>query len=93
MIYPVTWSIGKREKLKQIVAELESEQGDRKVFVLAGFGDSYNTDGPFLKFIATQSLPAGKPIAVFFDGNTEPDEYRGLFYQARHTATVTDKPK
>lgn len=93
LVYPVTWNIGKREKLKQVVTDLESQPGGRKVFVLAGFGDSYNTDGPFLKFIATQSLPAGKPISVFFDGNTEPEEYRGLFYQARHNATVSGNPR
>jgi phosphoserine phosphatase len=91
LIYPVTWNIGKLERLRQIVAEIEGGPGAKKVFVLAGFGDSYNTDGPFLKFIATQSLPAGKPIAVFYVYNEapEPDEYKGLFYQARHNATVS----
>lgn len=59
--------------------------------MLAGFGDSYGTDGPFLRFIATQHLPAGQPIAVFYDGGAEPAEYKGLFYQARHAATVSDK--
>ena len=56
---------------------------------LAGFGDSYSTDDPFLKFFANQALPAGKPIAVFYGGNEEPEEFRGLFYQARHSATVS----
>lgn len=93
LIYPVTWNIGKREKLQQIVANLEAEPGGRKAYVLAGFGDSYNTDGPFLKFIATQSLPAGKPISVFYDGQVAPEEYRGLFYQARHRLTISDKPE
>jgi phosphoserine phosphatase len=91
VLYPVTWNIGKRERLQQSCAEVEKQTG-RKVFVLAGFGDSYNTDGPFLKFIATQSLPAGKPISVFYSEGPEPAEYRGLFYQARHFATVSDKP-
>ena len=90
LVYPVTWNIGKRDKVQQVVAQTEREQPGKKVYVLAGFGDSYNTDGPFLKFIATQTLPAGKPIAVFYDGKAEPDEYRGLFYQCRHTATVSD---
>lgn len=91
LVYPITWNIGKRERLQEIVRELEHGPGNPKVFVLAGFGDSYNTDGPFLKFIATQSLPAGAPVAVFYDSKgPEPREYEGVFYQARHSATVSD---
>jgi hypothetical protein len=78
------------EKIRAVVAQMEREVAGRRVFILAGFGDSYTTDGPFLKFIATQSLPAGKPIAVFYDSKKEPDEYRGLFYQARHSRTISE---
>jgi phosphoserine phosphatase len=90
IVYPVTWNVGKLEKLNQIVAQTEREQPGKRVFILAGFGDSYNTDGPFLKFIAAQRLPAGKPVSVFYDSKSEPVEYRGLFYQARHAATVNE---
>ena len=90
IVYPVTWNIGKLEKIRAVVAQMEREVAGRRVFILAGFGDSYTTDGPFLKFIATQSLPAGKPIAVFYDSKKEPDEYRGLFYQARHSRTISE---
>jgi phosphoserine phosphatase len=93
IVYPITWNKGKLEKIEALVAAMENESPKRRVFILAGFGDSYATDGPFLKFIATQTLPAGKPIAVFYDSKNEPDEYRGLFYQARHTATVSDLKK
>ncbi|HWV98300.1 MAG TPA: haloacid dehalogenase-like hydrolase [Candidatus Acidoferrum sp.] len=93
LVYPITWNAGKRDRLMQIIEEIECQPGGRKAFVLAGFGDSYNTDGPFLKFIATRSLPAGKPIAVFYDGKAAPPEYRGLFYQARHRATIGDHLK
>jgi phosphoserine phosphatase len=89
IVYPITWNKGKLEKIEALVAAMENESPKRRVFMLAGFGDSYTTDGPFLKFIATQSLPAGKPIAVFYDSKSEPEEYRGLFYQARHAATVS----
>jgi phosphoserine phosphatase len=92
LIYPVTWSFGKLDRLKQIVAEVEHGPGNPKVIVLAGFGDSYGTDGPFLKFIATQRLPAGKPLAVFYGEGAEPAEYKGLFLQARHTATLSEAP-
>jgi hypothetical protein len=85
----ITWNIGKLEKIRAVVVQRELESPGRKVFVMAGFGDSYNTDGPFLKFIATQKLPAGKPIAVFYDSNKEPDEYRNLFYQAKHSHIVS----
>jgi len=88
LVYPVTWNLGKRAKVQEVVAALEREEPSKKVFVLAGFGDSYNTDGPFLQFIATQSLPTGKPIAVFYDNTNAPAEYRDLFYQASHHATV-----
>ena len=93
LVYPVTWNIGKRDRLQQIVAEIERGPGSPKVFVLAGFGDSYSTDGPFLRFIATQHLLAGQPIAVFYDGAAEPAEYKGLFYQARHSAIEGSQPK
>jgi phosphoserine phosphatase len=91
--YPVTWNAGKRERLQQLAEAIERKPGAGKVFVLAGFGDSYDTDGPFLKFIATQHLPAGEPIAVFYGEGAELGEYDGLFYQARHTATVSDKSR
>ena len=91
LVYPVTRSIGKRQKVQEVVAEAEREQPGRKVYVLAGFGDSYHTDGPFLKYIATQTLPAGKPISVFYDNTNAPAEYQGLFYQASHLATVSGK--
>src|SRR5262249_20611767 len=90
IVYPVTWNKGKLEKIQALIAAMENESPQRRVFVLAGFGDSYGTDGPFLKFIATQILPAGKPIAVFYDSKGEPEEYRGLFYQAQHAATVSN---
>jgi|SRR6266446_1384064 len=93
LLYPLTWNVGKRERLKEQAAAIERESGGKKVFVLAGFGDSYNTDGPFLKFIATQSLPAGEPIAVFYGESAAPDEYKGLFYHTVHTATVSDKSR
>lgn len=88
LVYPVTWNVGKLDKLRQLVAQLAAEVPGRRVFVLAGFGDSYNTDGPFLRFIATQALPAGKGLAVFYDSGPVPADYNGLFYQARHRATL-----
>jgi phosphoserine phosphatase len=93
LVYPVTWNVGKRERLRELAAEMERAPGGRKAFALAGFGDSYNTDGPFLKFIATQHLPAGEPISVFYSEGPEPAEYKGLFFQARHATTVSDSSR
>jgi phosphoserine phosphatase len=90
LVYPMTWNIGKRQKIQAVVAETEQHEG-KNVYVLAGFGDSYHTDGPFLEYIAKQPLPAGKAISVFYDDTNAPVEYRGLFYQASHRATVGGK--
>lgn len=92
LMYPVTWNVGKRDRVGQLCKEIEQESGSKRVYVLAGFGDSYHTDGPFLKWIATQSLPAGKPVAVFYESKgPEPEEYKGLFYHARHSALISRK--
>ena len=90
IVYPITWNTGKLEKIQVLAAQLEHESPGRRAFILAGFGDSYTTDGPFLKFIATQTLPVGKPMAVFFNSKNEPDEYRGLFFQTSHALIVSE---
>jgi phosphoserine phosphatase len=89
LVYPMTWNIGKRERILEIASDIS--RAGKNVYVLAGFGDSYHTDGPFLEYIAKQKLPAGQPISVFYDNTNAPAEYRGLFYQASHTATVSGK--
>ena len=91
LIYPLTWNVGKRQKIQQIVDDLRQAEPKVKIYILAGFGDSYHTDGPFLEYIARQSLPAGQPISVFYDNTNAPAEYRGLFYQASHQATISGK--
>ncbi|MCX8124876.1 MAG: hypothetical protein N3F66_12050, partial [Spirochaetes bacterium] len=50
------------------------------VYAIAAFGNSYHTDGPFLRYVAMQKLPAGTPIAVMINGGTPPEEYKGLFH-------------
>lgn len=79
LVYPVTWADGKRQHLQDILQTRAGQQPDKPVFVIGGFGNSYNTDGPFLAWIARQSLPAGKPVAVMINGGTSPEEYSGLF--------------
>lgn len=78
-IPPVTYAEGKREKIQQIVNNILKEKKADKVFVLAGFGNSYHTDSAFLKYIAEQKLEAGKPISVMVNGGESPAEFKGLF--------------
>ncbi|MBK1792060.1 HAD family hydrolase [Persicirhabdus sediminis] len=93
IIYPVTWAEGKTTKLKEIVAEVEAANPGKQVVVLAAFGNSYGTDGAFMKFVAQQQLPAGKATAVMINGGDEPAEYRGLFTCVQQTATQGDNEK
>lgn len=78
-IEPVTYAEGKTEKLKLIVNSLLEEKKAEQVFVLAGFGNSFHTDGPFLEYIAEQQLLAGKSTTVMINGGNTPEEYKGLF--------------
>lgn len=89
LIYPVTWSDGKTKKLISIVEAIKCRHTGKQVFILAAFGNSYGTDGPFMKYVATQPLPKGKPVAVMINGgNKTPDEYQGLFMQVEQALTV-----
>lgn len=92
IIYPVTWATGKKEKLISIVKEIGRQHPKKQVIVLVAFGNSYRTDGPFLKYVATQSLPAGKPVAVMINGGEAPPAYQGLFIQVKQSEIQSDSP-
>jgi len=83
LVYPVTWSDGKTEKLISIVEETARRNPGNQVIVLAAFGNSYGTDGPFMKYVATQTLPTGKPVAVMINGGNLHPSYRELFIQVQ----------
>jgi phosphoserine phosphatase len=89
LIYPVTWADGKRQRLQDILQTRATQQPGKAVFVIGGFGNSYNTDGPFLAWIARQSLPAGKPVVVMINGGTSPEEYSGMFTEIELKTLVT----
>ena len=78
-IEPVTYAEGKTEKLKLIVNSLMQDEKTAQVFILAGFGNSFHTDGPFLQYIAEQRLLAGNPTTVMINGGNAPEEYDGIF--------------
>ena len=72
--YPVTTGEGKVEVLRRLV-----DSRPHGVAV-AGFGDSYKTDGAFLRYIVRQTLPGGaKGFALMINGTNKTPEYEGLF--------------
>jgi len=74
ILYPIPYGEGKVEAVRELV--LSRPQG----VAVAGFGNSYGTDGPFLRYIATQPLPGGaKPLSTMINGGAVPEAYRGLF--------------
>lgn len=86
---PVTIGEGKVQKLLQIVARLQAEQPGRRVYVLAAFGNSHGTDGPFLEYTARQPLPGGRHgLAVMINGGEPPARYAGLFRRVEQRAIV-----
>ncbi len=90
LIYPVTWSYGKVEKLQDIIEKIKKQNPRKRVIVLAAFGNSYGTDGPFMKYVATQKLLKGKPTAVMINGGDAPLEYKDLFMQVHQSQIASD---
>jgi len=88
LVYPITWSDGKTGILISIVEETKQRHPGKQVFVLGAFGNSYGTDGPFMRYVATQKLPEGKPLAIMINGGEPPEAYRGLFTQVQQSETV-----
>ncbi len=74
VIHPVPYGEGKVENMRELTL---SRPGGVAV---AGFGNSYSTDGPFLKYIVNQSLPGGaKGFALMINGGKEKPGFEGLF--------------
>lgn len=72
--YPVTTGEGKVEVLRRLV------NARPHAVAVAGFGDSYKTDGAFLRYIVRQTLPVGaKGFALMVNGTHKTPEYDGLF--------------
>jgi phosphoserine phosphatase len=90
LIYPVTWADGKRRRLEEILQARAAREPGRPVYVIGGFGNSYNTDGPFLAWIAKRSLPASKPVVVMINGGPAPAGYSGSFTEVEQHALVAE---
>lgn len=83
--YPVLTGEGKVELLKHLL------NARKHAYAIAGFGDSYKTDGPFLRYIATQDLPGGaRGFAMMINAKERPAEYEGLLFHVRQSETEAD---
>lgn len=91
LVYPVTWAGGKTTRLLEIVEQSRQQHPGKQVVVLAGFGNSYGTDGPFLQHIATQTLPGASALSVMINGGDEPPAYQGLFRRITLTETLSGR--
>ncbi|MBN1251388.1 MAG: haloacid dehalogenase-like hydrolase [Bacteroidales bacterium] len=88
IIYPITWANGKVEKLKYIPEKIKKQNPNKKLIILAAFGNSYTTDGPFLKYVATQQFSIAKPISVMINGGKTPKEYENLFIEVNQSEII-----
>lgn len=74
VIHPVPMGEGKVENVRRIT--LAQPNG----VAVAGFGNSYSTDGHFLRYIVTQHLPGGaRGFALMINGGTPKPGFAGLF--------------
>ena len=81
--YPVTTGEGKVEVLRRLV------NARKNAVAVAGFGDSYKTDGAFLRYIVRQTLPGGaKGFALMINGSGSDSGYEGLFTCVRQSEIV-----
>ncbi len=86
IIYPIPMGEGKIENVREIV--LARPNG----VAVAGFGNSYSTDGNFLRYIVTQYLPGGvKGFALMINGGKEPSGFEGLFKLVKQTQLVSEQ--
>ena len=87
VVHPVPYGEGKVENVRQLV--LARPNG----VAVAGFGNSYSTDGAFLRYIMSQPLPGGaKGFALMINGGKEKPGFEGLFRRVEQCAVVGDAP-
>ena len=86
ILYPLPDGEGKVENLRDIV--LARPHG----VAVAAFGNSYSTDGAFLRYVATQpSLPGGaKGTAVMINGRDPVEGYAEHFIKVAQDETMGD---
>lgn len=86
IVYPVPYGEGKVENIRRLIL------GRPNGVAVAGFGNSYSTDGYFLRYIVTQHLPGGaKGFAMMINGGKEKPGFEGLFKLVRQDETVAEE--
>lgn len=87
VIHPVPMGEGKVENVRRLV--LARPNG----VAVAGFGNSYSTDGNFLRYIVTQHLPGNaKGFALMINGGTPKPGFAGLFTCVSQSEIAADAP-
>lgn len=85
LVHPAPMGEGKVENVRRLV--LARPNG----VAVAGFGNSYSTDGHFLRYVVTQRLPGGaKGFALMINGGEEKPGFKGLFTLVSQSETVND---
>ena len=86
VVHPLPMGEGKVENVRALV--LSRPHG----VAVAAFGNSYSTDGAFLRYVATQpSLPGGaKGTAVMINGGADRQGYSEHFIKVEQNATVAE---
>lgn len=88
VLHPVTHAEGKAAKLREVVRAAEAAMPDRPVFVLAAFGNSFDSDGAFMAHVVDRPLPAGRPLAVMINAGFAPGVCSRMFRSVRQTRVV-----
>lgn len=80
--YPLSMNEGKVECIREVINACPG------AVAVAAFGNSYWTDGPFMRYVAEGRLPGGaKAVAMMINGGTPPLEYAGLFRLVEQSET------
>jgi phosphoserine phosphatase len=84
--YPLSMNEGKVECVREV---LNARPG---AVAVAAFGNSYWTDGPFMRYVALNPLPGGaRATAMMINGGTPPPGYKGLFRLVEQSETEAAK--
>ena len=87
LVYPMPFAEGKVENLREFVAARPHG------VAVAAFGNSYDNDAPFMRYVAAQpALPGGaKCTAVMINGTKPRPGYEEFFVKATETEVVSDR--
>jgi phosphoserine phosphatase len=88
LVYPLSMNEGKVECIRETLTACP------QAVAVAAFGNSYWTDGPFMRYVVTTPLPGGaKATALMINGGEVPAEYAGLFRCVTQDEVQSEKTK